>query len=167
MTTRSSTMMARAALAASLLACTGCPGTLDDPERFTDGGTDGYASCGDVPTTVFQATCAQAGCHSTADKAQMLDLQSPNVATRLVNVCSTEGAGILLDPTSPSKSIIYTKLTAMPPSGARMPFGKTPLDDATIACVLAWVSTQTGPGGPCGAEGGAGTGDSGADAPSD
>lgn len=164
MTTRSSTISARVALAAALLACTGCPGTLDDPARFSDGGEqDGYASCGDVPTTVFAQTCAQAGCHSTADKAQMLDLQSPNVASRLVNVCSTEGSGILIDPIHPSKSIVYAKLTATPPSGARMPFGKTPLDDATIACVLAWVSTQTGPGGPCGAEGGAGTSDAGTD----
>jgi hypothetical protein len=30
----------------------------------------------------------------------------------------------------------------MPPFGARMPFVGSPLDDATIACVLAWASEQ-------------------------
>ena len=44
-------------------------------------------------------------------------------------------------------SVIYTKLTAFPPFGARMPFSETPLDDATIACVLQWITTQISDGG--------------------
>jgi hypothetical protein len=42
---------------------------------------------------------------------------------------------------------MYTKLTASPPFGARMPFGETPLDDATIACVLQWITQQVTDGG--------------------
>jgi hypothetical protein len=139
-------------------ATVGCPGTLDDPARFfdTDGGQLGLASdltegeggelsgdapnCPDVPQTVFLPTCTGSTCHSSQNQAQGLDLQSPNLSARLVNVPSTEGSGLLIDPSAPSSSVLYTKVTAKPPFGARMPEGATPLDSATIACVLAWVT---------------------------
>jgi hypothetical protein len=137
------------ALAASL----GCPGTLDDPGRFElDGGEasagdGGDAGCIDVPTGVFAKICATAGCHSSTDMIQGLDLQSPGVASRVVGVCA-RGGGTLADPSNPSHSVIYTKLGPTPPFGSRMPLGMTPLDGATLACVLAWIAAQTG-GGAC------------------
>jgi hypothetical protein len=140
-------------LAAAIAACAGCPGTLDDPARFlvdvSDAGIGGDAAtaCPDVPNALFVPTCAAAPCHSEANKAQSLDLQSPDVANRLVGVPATEGDGLLIDPTHPSQSVVYTKLTSTPPFGARMPLGITPLDDATLACVLSWVSRQTGSAG--------------------
>ncbi len=159
----------RISLLGAMLACTGCPGTLQDPARFetdagfesggeqqTDGGPDG--GCPDVPNGIFQTSCATAICHSATVKQQGLDLASPNVASRLVGVCATEGPGMLIDPANPSQSVIYTKITAMPPFGARMPFGQTALGDATIACVLAWVSAQTGPEGSCAGDGGSDAG---------
>jgi hypothetical protein len=129
---------------AIVAACVGCPGSLEDPGRFSSA----TGACGDVPTTVFQNNCsATAGCHSSTDKQMGLDLQSPNVASRLIGIKSVGGTGLLVDPSNPSASVLYTKLTASPPFGARMPFGEPALDQATIACVLQWITTQVSDGG--------------------
>jgi hypothetical protein len=132
---------------ASLLACAGCPGTLEDPERFADGGESDGSDCPDIPSTLFATTCAKTGCHSTNDQAQGLDLQSSDVASRLVGVTSTEGAGLLIDPSNPTMSVLYTKLMMVPPFGSRMPLANTPLDAATMSCVLAWIEEAAGTAG--------------------
>ncbi len=133
-----------------VLFCAGCPGTLDDPSRFaTQAASVPDAGCPDIPTAVFAAQCGTSGCHSTTDKVQGLDLQSPAVAARLVGACATEGSGLLVDPSSPGQSILYQKLSPDPPYGARMPSGKPALDDATRACVLTWISVQQGGAGSC------------------
>jgi hypothetical protein len=145
--------MPRAALLGAALTCLGCPGTLDDPSRFLpDGGAGG--ACPDVPSSIFLPKCALAGCHSSTDKIQGLDLQSPGVAGRLVGVCA-RGGGLLVDPVNPSSSVVYTKLTLAPPFGSRMPLGRAPLDSPTMACVLTWIAEQKGSGGACGDDGGA------------
>jgi hypothetical protein len=140
--------LTRIAAVALVGACTGCPGGLDDPGRFSVEGPIG--ACPDIPQTVLVSTCATATCHSAATKIQGLDLESPGVTSRLVGVPATEGAGLLIDPSDPRSSVLYTKLTATPPFGVRMPFNEPPLDDATIACVLQWVTVQV--------DGGAGEG---------
>jgi hypothetical protein len=162
----------RLLLFASTLACAACPGTLEDPGRFTEGGV-----CADVPSTLFATTCAKSGCHSSTDRAQQLDLESPDVASRLVGISATEGVGLLIDPSNPAMSVLYTKLTMVPPFGSRMPLGGAPVDDATLSCVLAWITANgedasvsddgsTGGGSESGgADAGAGTGvDASADA---
>jgi hypothetical protein len=143
---------------ALIAATAGCPGTLEDPERFQDashgeaappgeapGGEGGAlldaSNCPDVPQTVFLTNCTAAGCHNSKDKTQGLDLQSPGVGARLVGAPATEGPGLIIDPSSPPSSVLYTKLTATPPFGARMPLGSK-LDDPTTACVLAWITEQ-------------------------
>jgi hypothetical protein len=153
-------LRSRPALAIALLAATsGCPGTLEDPERFLDAATEATSpddgptveaaapvdssACPDVPETVFHATCTAASCHNAQSKAQDLDLQSPGLEARLVGVPATGGVGLLIDPAWPSRSVLYTKLTAQPPFGARMPLGSS-LDEATVGCVLAWVTHPTG-----------------------
>jgi hypothetical protein len=134
----------RVAVVTLVAACVGCPGSLEDPSRFSDAA----GSCPDVPTAVFQTTCSStSGCHSATDKQLGLDLQSPGVAARLIGVHPMGGPGLLIDPSNPAVSVVYTKLTATPPFGARMPFGQTPLDDATIACVLQWITVQVTDGG--------------------
>jgi hypothetical protein len=138
----------RVAIVALVVACVGCPANLEDPGRFAlDGAApiDGTAGCGDIPQTLFLTTCATALCHSASSKQQGLDLQSPDLASRLVNVPSTEGAGLLIDPSMPSASVLYTKLTDPPPFGVRMPFNLPALDAATVACVLQWVNEQVVP----------------------
>jgi hypothetical protein len=116
--------------------CAACPGSLDDPGRFLDGAS----GCPDVPTAIFAVRCTDSGCHTARDKAQNLDLQSPDVAARLLGVPATGGAGLLVDPMSPEQSVLYAKLSPSPPYGARMPSGKEPLDDADIACILRWIA---------------------------
>jgi hypothetical protein len=143
---RIATPLPRLAALIGVLACAACPGTLGDRTRFlveAGGGDDagGDGGCPDVPTAVFAPTCGISGCHSTTDKSQGLDLQSPNVASRLVGVCA-RGGGYLVDPVHPAQSVVYLKITTMPPFGVRMPFARPALDDATIACVLAWASQQ-------------------------
>jgi hypothetical protein len=135
-------------LLVSVLAWAGCAGTLEDPAAFTTESDSGAAanvdasgaSCVDVPTT-FVTSCGTAGCHDPTTKAEGLDLWSPGVASRLVGVPAVEGVGLLIDPSTPSKSVVYAKLTATPPFGARMPTGSS-LSDATIQCVLDWVTTE-------------------------
>jgi hypothetical protein len=146
-----------AAVLGPAVLCLGCAGTLDDPSRFLgDAGTAnvGDGACPDVPSSVFATTCAIAGCHSATDMTQGLNLQSPDVASRLVGVCA-RGGGFLVDPDHPSQSVVYTKLTLAPPFGSRMPLGKPVLDAATLACVLTWVSAQKGSALGCSDDGGA------------
>ena len=72
-------------------------------------------TCPDVPQSVFLPNCTSAGCHNAQDKEQGLDLASPNVATRLVNVPSTEGQGLLIDPSTPSAKCPVPEADLDPP----------------------------------------------------
>jgi len=141
-------------------ATAGCPTSLDEPGRFGENGSapgtdlggdgpDGGAirgvlgeggACPDIPR-FFAATCTTSKCHNASDQAQGLDLQSPDVASRLVSVMATEGPGVLIDPSAPSASVLYRKLTASPPFGAQMPLGQKPLSGAMAACVLDWIES--------------------------
>jgi hypothetical protein len=137
-------MRRRSVLAFCLVAvfATGCPASLDDPSRFFGTSGGGGDVCSDIPNDLFIPTCAGSGCHNPTDMMQGLDLRSPNVLARLVGVRATGGAGLLIDPAQPELSVLYTKLTFDPPYGARMPFGKEPLDDVTIGCVLSWIQAN-------------------------
>lgn len=141
-------------------ATAGCPTSLDDPGRFdvngsssgTDMGGDGQdgggtrgvlgegGACPDLPP-FFAATCTASTCHNASDEAQGLDLQSPDVTSRLVSIMATEGPGLLVNPSAPSASILYLKLTASPPFGAQMPLGQKALPEAMTACVLDWIES--------------------------
>src|SRR5688572_6894749 len=58
----------------------GCPGILEDPDQFRTG------SCPDIETELFPQRCATSDCHSAMDEAGRLDLQSPDVLSRLIGV---------------------------------------------------------------------------------
>jgi hypothetical protein len=141
-------------LALLAFAVSGCVPSLDDPGRF-DAATENAASddgggmpvaisdggvCPDMPR-LLATTCTGSLCHNPSDKAQGLDLQSPDVASRLLGVTATEGPGLLADPSAPSASILYLKVTAHPPFGARMPLGQMPLPASTAECVLEWIAS--------------------------
>src|SRR4051794_21743006 len=90
------------------VACAGCPGSLEDPARFTGAassgrtaaggnGATGTASCDDAPRRIFAQRCVNAGCHNARDQAQGLDLESDGLVTRLVDVRASEGAGLLIN----------------------------------------------------------------------
>jgi hypothetical protein len=130
-------LVALAAAVAAMLA--GCPGSLEDPARFE---TDGSA-CPDMPT-FFAQSCALAGCHNAQSMTGGLDLASPNVFQRLSGkkAAGGGGTGLLIDPSNPSDSVLYTKVTATPPYPTRMPASGGPLSDDEIACVLTWIETS-------------------------
>lgn len=111
------------------------------------GAANNVSSCPDVPLDIFQPTCTSGPCHNPQTQSQHLDLQSPDLAARLVGIPATEGPGLLIDPASPSDSVLYTKLSASPPFGVRMPMSKVPLDSADTACVLGWITQQVTDGG--------------------
>ena len=119
----------------------GCPGSLDDPSRF-DGqfGDGGGGGCPDTPT-FLASTCTAVGCHNTTTLAGGLDLASPGVFGRLSGKKAMGGPGLLIDPTNPSASVLYTKLGTPPPFLSRMPLVGTPLSSAQAACVLAWIES--------------------------
>jgi hypothetical protein len=130
----------------------GCPASLSDPGEFeSDAGhpatesEGGAPACADVPTVIFQQSCGTVGCHTSSSPAQGLDLVSPGVASRLINVPETEmpALGLLLiDPAKPQDSVILTKLQASTvPYGAVMPFGGKPLSAQEVACVAAWIDS--------------------------
>ena len=116
---------------AGLLA--GCPGTLQDPNRFK---VDCVAT--DVPAKILTPRCGDAKCHSSIDHAAGLDLISPGLSARLVGVAARGGAGLLIDPDNPDGSVLVRKLTPQPPFLAQQPPG-APLDPASIDCIRRWV----------------------------
>jgi hypothetical protein len=116
-----------------VVVCAGCPGSLQDPARFT-------AACPDVPTMILATRCGTGGCHDAASKAASLDLVSPDVGSRLLNRSAVGGPGLLIDAANPDGSVLVRKLTPTPPFLAQQPPG-APLDAATIDCIRRWVRT--------------------------
>ena len=143
----------------------GCPGSLDDPDRFRDGGATVDAACFDPPVDLFPQRCGTSGCHNASMPAQGLDLVSADVASRLVGVMSTECAGVLADPNDARASMLVRKLGGDPPCGARMPLVGDKLGDEEIDCVVAWIATLpargSGGGGTVTGSGGGGSGGAG------
>jgi hypothetical protein len=101
-----------------------------------------------VPTAVFAASCEGNACHNSKDKEYALDLQSPGVVSRLLNVPSLEVPRLkLIDPNVPAQSFILLKVAlAMPPAGMQMPQMGAKLSAAETQCFQQWVETvATGP----------------------
>jgi hypothetical protein len=138
-------------LAGFAFALEGCPGHLENPERF------GPLTC-NVPAS-FKQSCASAGCHSASSPANGLDLASDGVAARVVNVMASASGScaghVLADPGNPDESLLVTKLGDSPPCGSHMPLTGTSFTDAQIECVRSWIEQQAGGSGGSGG-GGAG-----------
>jgi hypothetical protein len=157
-----------AALVAFVSINTGCPGRLDDPDQYLDGGssTDGGDSCADeLVEAKLSASCGSASCHGASTP---LDLDSPGVRERLVGV--TTSCGDL-----PMARFLVEKLSPNPSCGVRMPFGGTPYSDEEEACLVKYLGAlldggSAGGGGPgtgggAGATGGGGGSDGGSNQP--
>lgn len=127
----------------------GCPGTLDDKERFFgDGGAPDAGGpggpCGDVPARIFVPACGGSGCHGARGPQQGLDLETPGVAARVLGVRATTCVGLLADPKNAAGSLLYSKLLDAPTCGARMPLVRAPLSSADSECVRAWIQSLGG-----------------------
>jgi hypothetical protein len=133
---------------ALLLAVAGCPGNLDDPERFRQGSViNDPLGCGDIETEIFKPKCSQSGCHSSRAPAAGLDLLSPDVAARLVGVPSRVCEDrLLIDPSDPSRDFLVEKLEPLPQCGSRMPLIGKPLSAEQVTCIREWVKQKTGKG---------------------
>jgi hypothetical protein len=130
------------ALVVCLLSTSACPGSLDDPARFLDGGS---ASCAvDVEVDILAARCGGTGCHEGEQSQRGLDLVSPGVTGRLIDV-EAEGCvdEILVRSDDPGSSLLIDKLRASPRCGSAMPIGAQ-LSSAEIECVEQWVEEIVG-----------------------
>ncbi|HZH02143.1 MAG TPA: hypothetical protein VEY30_00080 [Myxococcaceae bacterium] len=128
-----------------------CAGRLDNPELFTGGGPPDGGGGGNSCTLNVEAdilasnTCSSSGCHAPPATASNgnLDLKSPGVAARLVNVNSTCSGVKLLS--SPTEGFFLEKiLKASPqcngtPKGSRMPIGPA-LTDQQVSCIQEWAA---------------------------
>jgi hypothetical protein len=124
----------------------GCPGELEDPQRFQGAG---LVACDDRIHELFTKTCSTAGCHTGEQPAQGLDLASPGVEERLVGVTPTGAgcSGVLVDTANPTQSLLYLKLTDLPPCGVPMPFGGKRLGPRDLECVRSWIASLAADGG--------------------
>ena len=126
-------------LIAAALVLYSCPGTLDNPEDFGDGGICRKSI--DVPKDLFIPTCGNAICHDADMPAGELDLatEAGLIAELVGHPASGCAERLRIDPDAPEKSLLLEKLSEdRPECGERMPLGdKLPLD--TIACVRDWI----------------------------
>jgi hypothetical protein len=132
-----------ATAAAMLAACDGGDGT----------GFEGDAPPGPLPpgpfapnfseiqANVFTPTCATVGCHTGAGAPQGLMLDAANSYGLLVDVASSEVPSILrVAPGDPDNSYLVQKLEGSASAGARMPFGRPALPQATIDVIRQWIT---------------------------
>jgi hypothetical protein len=148
---------------------TACPGSLADPDRFTEGGTSASCPPGMDEKTIFADNCTSSLCHdapttssppkASDDPAAGLNLTA-DVESQVLGVTSSGGEDcdgqLLVDPNDPEGSLFLEKLTAKTPRcGDRMPLG-TPLKAPEIDCVRKWLVSITGGGNQDAGAGGSG-----------
>jgi hypothetical protein len=106
-----------------------------------------------VPSTILAQTCSTTNCHTSTKAEELLDLQSPGVVARLLNVPAIEEPQLMLiDPKTPGRSyILYKVQLAQPPSGMQMPASWSslgieqaapPLSAAQLSCFQQWVFAE-------------------------
>ena len=125
-------------LGAALLALSGCPGSLEDPERFLTG-TDAGPTC-NVEADILAPKCATAGCHDATTIAQNLDLSGSGVRARLraQTATCTSAAG------QPMGAFLLVKVKPSPTCGGPMPLGAAALTAAEIKCLEDYVASLDG-----------------------
>jgi hypothetical protein len=130
-------LMLLGAAVALLVPLAGCPGDLENPERFMMATPP---DC-DAPTEVFAMRCAIAGCHGTG--APIYQIDAPDFPASYIDVPTTGCSEYkYIDSASPEDSFIFRKVSMDDPGCAtsRMPAdGTAPLSDEEIECVRGWL----------------------------
>ena len=110
-----------AGLCAAAVVFTACQGSLSNPNEFGDGGVEIKDA-----ETILAESCGTTGCHDSSSQAQEgLDLVSPNVESRVVDV-NAVGDGctdqILVVAGDPDSSYLMNKILNTPGiCGTQMP----------------------------------------------
>jgi hypothetical protein len=142
------------------------PGSLSNEDTFRLGSNfpsialEGGPGCAEA-CALIASKCATAECHSASDLAADLDLQSPNLVSRLSSASALTLDCFdlpLLVPGSPEQSTIFTKLLDPPACGLKMPLSGS-LSKSEIDCIGRWVLAPS-----CGKDGAAPAADAGRDA---
>jgi hypothetical protein len=132
----------RLVVATCLWALAGCAGSLDNPDRFGDGGSNVTAfvcpSLGKSAKAEVIFNKCVSGCHSAAAIEGGLDLESPNAGGRLVDVSTIAcpprhrvdrvDGGVLQELITQSSP---TCAESMPPGGG--------LTNGEISCIIEWT----------------------------
>ena len=126
----------------SALVFAGCPGSLSNPDDFVDGGT--------IPKTaetVLAESCGVVGCHDDSpDPEAGLDLLSPNVENRVVNVSATgEGceSDILVVAGDADGSYLLDKVLDIGICGVQMPVLDA-LSETDTDILRQWINDMGG-----------------------
>jgi hypothetical protein len=135
-----------AALVAALaLGLAACPGRLDNIEDFVGSTRDsGAQTCtlgvSAVESQIIRPRCATSGCHDRGQRAGGLDLESPDITARVLNVRASTCNGQVLV-TSGGGGFFIEKLDRAPRCGDRMPLGSMPLASSELTCVRLWLAS--------------------------
>jgi hypothetical protein len=129
----------------------GCAGNGDGLNQNGEpiGSASGGSSSGSSTVTadfqsisdnVFTPICSK--CHIGASAPEGLQLDAAHAYNMLVGVPSVEEPNLLrVNPGNPDESYMVLKIEGAPGiDGAQMPFGETPLPQATIAAIRQWIT---------------------------
>lgn len=128
------------AVLAALSILSGCAGSLEDPQRFDAGTPNGFV-CASLNVAVKSTLVAEkctAGCHSAAVQMSGLDLESPGVGNRLVDVSTTECPPRKRVATADGGTLEEMISESLPTCGTAMPPGNR-LTNSEVACVVEWT----------------------------
>ncbi len=117
----------------------GCPGDLENPERFPDTPLPECTLDVNVETEILGRYCTGGGCHGSVNPESNLDLESPDVYARIRNHMSSCNGRPLLDHGNIPNSYMVEKITFQSPScGQQMPpIGL--VNPVERACIERWL----------------------------
>ena len=127
----------------------GCPGTLSDPDAFTDD-PRGNPECTEADVeALLVATCGTSNCHDPIEPAGQLDLASADVASRLVGVNSVAVGctdRVLVVAAAPESSYLLSKVDGSTDiCGLQMPVVPPALSDSEVTCIEDWILSLAEP----------------------
>ncbi|MBM4374736.1 MAG: hypothetical protein FJ095_06605 [Deltaproteobacteria bacterium] len=117
-------------------------------------GAGGAAACSpelpSIEKAIFAISCSMTSCHNPTDAAGELDLATPGLESRLVDVASASCKALRVAPSKPEESLLYQKSAQEKPvCGDRMPVGAA-LSEQELGCVRDWIASLTGGCETCG-----------------